>query len=84
MPFQKKLPLSAALRPGGQGVVNPKDVQTGEDTFDLGSIKGPKSRQGPKGPTQIGKGVTMPKQPRHPTGPKPPRAPQMPKIGKFR
>jgi len=58
MVFQKKLPMSAALRQGGEGVVPPPK---GGDPFDLGKIKGPKNVAKPAGPTKIGKGVPAPK-----------------------
>jgi hypothetical protein len=74
MVFQKKLPMSSALRPGGEGVVPPPK---GGDPFNLGSIKGPKNVAKPEGPTKIGKGI--PKLERG-GGVKAVKAVQMPKM----
>ena len=84
--FQKKLPMSAALRQGGEGVINPQDVKKG-DVFDMGSVEAPRSPRDPVGPTQIGKGVKAPKPPsppKLPAGPKTLKPPSMPKLGKFK
>lgn len=90
--YQKKLPMSSALRPGGEGVVPPPK---GGDTFDLGSIKGPKNIPKPAGPTKLGKGipklesgggvkavkaVSMPKMPETIKSPGFPKSPKPPKF----
>lgn len=53
--YKKKLPMSSALRPGGEGVVKPK----APPNF-LGSMKGPKNTK-PGGPTELGEGIKIPK-----------------------
>jgi hypothetical protein len=92
MPYQKKLPMSSALRPGGEGVVPPAK---GGDAFNLGSIKGPKNIPKPSGPTKIGKGVpamasgggvkavkavSMPKMPQMIKSPGFPKSPKSPRF----
>ncbi len=83
--FQRKLPMSAALRQGGEGVVNPQDVKTG-DVFGTKGIEAPATTPAPSGPTTIGKGVKAPKPPSPPKLPaapkslRPPAAPKMPKF----
>jgi hypothetical protein len=57
-PYQKKLPMSAALRQGGEGVIPPPK---GGNPFSLGDIKGPKNIAKPPSSTKIGKGVPIPK-----------------------
>ena len=68
-PFQKKLPMSAALRQGGEGVVDPQDVKSAPT---LGALK----QARPKMPS-------MPKAPSGPKAPRAPQMPKMP-GGKFR
>jgi hypothetical protein len=93
MVFQKKLPMSSALRPGGEGVVPPPK---GGDPFNLGSIKGPKNVAKPEGPTKIGKGipklasgggvkaVKAVQMPKMPASIKSPGFPKFPKAPKFK
>jgi hypothetical protein len=53
-------PMSRALRPGTSD-----DSKSGSSKLSLGTIKGgPKLAKLPKGPTEIGKGVAMPKLPK--------------------
>ena len=56
-------PTSRALRPG---TTEDKSSKTSDATFNLGKLKGPKTPSLPKGPTKIGKGVSMPKFPKGP------------------
>lgn len=86
-PFQRKLPMSAALRPGGQGTVPPEQSTEGREVFNIGAMKPPGGTRAPSGPTVIGKGVKMPKvpsPPKLPAAPKTQKMPTTPKMPKFK
>ena len=74
-----KNPMSAALRPGGPGVVEPKKASSGDSAFGIGALKGAKSTP-LGGSTIIGKGVPTPKF----KGGGVPTIPKMPKIPRFK
>ena len=85
--FKKKLPMSAALRQGGEGTVPPPKARS----ISLGTSKGgggqfgikpggPNAGVKPKGPTQLGAGVKMPKEPSLPRAPTIGRQPAAPKL----
>lgn len=85
--FKKKLPMSAAMRQGGEGTVPPPKPRSSS----LGSAKGsggmfgikpgaPGAGAKPKGPTQLGAGVKMPKEPSLPKAPTIGRQPAAPKL----
>jgi hypothetical protein len=72
--YKKKLPMSAAMRPGTSGGVPPPKAKSEKlGGFDLGSLKGPSkgpmTSTGAKPPARIGKGVSTP-------GMKPPKMPK--------
>jgi hypothetical protein len=78
------LPMSRALRPGGG---SSSSKPTSDAPFDLGKLKGPKKPTLPKGPTEIGKGVPVPKMAKGGLLPSVPRAgfiPKVPKIPKIK
>lgn len=81
-----KNPMSAAVRPGGPGTVEPKKAGTSDKAFGIGALKGPKTPT-PGGETIIGKGVPTPKFRGGggvPTIPKMPKMPKMPKGPRFK
>jgi hypothetical protein len=94
--FKKKLPMSAALRQGGEGTVPPPKPRAKSlgSSFggagEFGIQKPPKGAGGVPGkPTQVGGGISMnkaqsaakaPTAPNIKVGPKMPSMPKMPKI----
>jgi hypothetical protein len=90
--FKKKLPMSAAMRQGGEGTVpppRPRSKSLGSSLGGAGQFgiqRGSKSTGAPSGPTNLGGGVSMnkaqsaPKAPTLPNIKAGPKLPSMPKI----